>query len=183
MYWLARLTRELLECRAGRRALTDRDHLAEKRARTVGALLEELFGQAMAIFWKKLEEYLRKVVNKIGAAERLDVAKAVASMRSVVTSFIRQAVATGNLSKGRNGFTRVYELSKSELSAISGPRHTNAFLARAGKQLKPRQLHGSHYGFVCPAESPGGDGIGLLKSPAASAEITSQGSRSERPVS
>ena len=48
-------------------------------------------------------------------------------------------------------------------SALSHLRRCNAPLAKEGKLAKPRMLHCTHWGMVCPAETPEGHAVGLVK--------------------
>jgi len=57
-------------------------------------------------------------------------------------------------------------------SSLSHLRRCNTPLARSGKQAKPRQLHNTHWGMVCPAETPEGQAVGLVKNLALMAYIT-----------
>lgn len=57
-------------------------------------------------------------------------------------------------------------------SSLSHLRRCNTPLARTGKQAKPRQLHNTHWGMVCPAETPEGQAVGLVKNLALMAYIT-----------
>ena len=49
------------------------------------------------------------------------------------------------------------------MSSISHLRRLNTPIAKTGKLAKPRQLHNSHWGMVCPAETPEGQAVGLVK--------------------
>jgi DNA-directed RNA polymerase II subunit RPB2 len=57
-------------------------------------------------------------------------------------------------------------------SSLSHLRRCNTPLARTGKQAKPRQLHNTHWGMVCPCETPEGQAVGLVKNLALMAYIT-----------
>jgi DNA-directed RNA polymerase II subunit RPB2 len=57
-------------------------------------------------------------------------------------------------------------------SSLSHLRRSNTPLARTGKQAKPRQLHNTHWGMVCPAETPEGQAVGLVKNLALMSYIT-----------
>lgn len=48
-------------------------------------------------------------------------------------------------------------------SSLSHLRRLNTPLPKSGKLAKPRQLHNSHWGMVCPAETPEGSACGLVK--------------------
>ena len=49
------------------------------------------------------------------------------------------------------------------MASLSHLRRINTPLARSGKQARPRQLHNTHWGMVCPAEVPEGQSVGLVK--------------------
>lgn len=138
----------------------------------MGAQMEELVGRAANIFWRDVKKHMVILQNDGKDIRVVDIA---ARHRNVLSTFVAQCILTGDFGKGHKGMTRPYELSDSDLSGISLPRQTNIYLPKASKALSARQIHGSQYGFVCPAESPQGDTIGYLKTLAASAEISSMG--------
>ena len=80
-----------------------------------------------------------------------------------ITSGLKYSLATGNWgAQGaqdiRAGVSQVLNrLSFS--STLSHLRRLNSPIEREGKLAKPRQLHNSHWGMVCPAETPGGTGV------------------------
>ncbi len=49
------------------------------------------------------------------------------------------------------------------MSTISHLRRCNSPIGREGKHTKPRQLHNTHWGYICPAETPEGQACGLMK--------------------
>eukprot|EP00913_Durusdinium_trenchii_P034075 g31894.t1 len=49
------------------------------------------------------------------------------------------------------------------MATLSHLRRMITPLARSGKLVKPRQLHNTHWGLVCPAETPEGQAVGLVK--------------------
>ena len=57
-------------------------------------------------------------------------------------------------------------------STLSHLRRLNSPVERTGKIAKPRQLHNPHWGMVCPAETPEGQSVGLVKNLALMAHIT-----------
>merc|ERR1719174_2463057 len=71
----------------------------------------------------------------------------------------------------RNGVSQV--LNRLTFMATSSQlRRMNTPLARSGKMAKPRQLHNTHWGMVCPAETPEGQAVGLVKNMALMSYIT-----------
>jgi DNA-directed RNA polymerase II subunit RPB2 len=57
-------------------------------------------------------------------------------------------------------------------STLSHLRRLNTPIGREGKLAKPRQLHNTHWGVICPAETPEGHACGLVKNMALMAQIT-----------
>jgi DNA-directed RNA polymerase II subunit RPB2 len=68
------------------------------------------------------------------------------------------------------------------MSSISHLRRLNTPIAKTGKLAKPRQLHNTHWGMICPAETPEGAACGLVKNLALMAFV-SVGSISSQLVS
>lgn len=172
LFCLVTWTRELLELRARGGEPTDRDHMANKRARIAGVLMEELFGRGLRIFWKELHMHMKKLH---GDGREMRIVEAMVHYRNNVTNMLRRGVQRGDFGNGKQDFTRPYDIAQSDLSAISIPRQTTPFLPKSSKAFKARQVHPSQYGLVCPAEAPQGDTIGYVKTLAATAEISSQG--------
>lgn len=88
---------------------------------------------------------------------------------------LRYSLATGNWGDrkdaSRAGVSQV--LSRlTYASTLSHLRRLNTPLGREGKQTKPRQLHNTHWGFVCPAETPEGQAVGLVKNLALMASVS-----------
>jgi DNA-directed RNA polymerase II subunit RPB2 len=58
------------------------------------------------------------------------------------------------------------------MSSISHLRRLNTPIAKTGKLAKPRQLHNTHWGMICPAETPEGAACGLVKNLALMAHVS-----------
>ena len=87
---------------------------------------------------------------------------------STITSGLKYSLATGNW--GMAKATTAPKAGVSQVlnrltfaSTLSHLRRMNTPLAREGKMAKPRQLHNTHWGMVCPAETPEGQAVGLVK--------------------
>ena len=87
--------------------------------------------------------------------------------------------ATGSLysSNGHQQRTGVVQLLSryNVVTSLSHLRRVNTPLERVGKVSKPRNLHPSHYGFLCPVETPEGPSCGLIKNVALGVTVTSLG--------
>jgi len=86
----------------------------------------------------------------------------------MISRGLRTALATGNWGKDKDN--NVLKTGVSQVlnrltfaSFLSHLRRVTTPLDKKGKQPKPRQLHNSHWGMVCPAETPEGGSCGLVK--------------------
>jgi len=84
----------------------------------------------------------------------------------IITDGLRYSLATGNWGdrkdSSRAGVSQVLN-RLTYASTLSHLRRLNTPLGREGKQAKPRQLHNTQWGCICPAETPEGQAVGLVK--------------------
>ena len=160
-YFLGYMTHRLCSAALGRRELDDRDHFGNKRLDLAGPLLANLFRQLWYRFTKRIRDELqRSIANgkefSLGSAIRHDI----------ITNGFRTAISTGNWPTGSNshrvGVSQVLN-RYTYASTLSHLRRTNTPIDRGSKATKPRQLHNTHWGMVCPAETPEGAACGLVK--------------------
>ena len=96
---------------------------------------------------------------------------------SQITSGLRYSFATGNWGtqskahEARAGVSQVLN-RLTFASTLSHLRRLNSPIERTGKIAKPRQLHNTHWGYICPAETPEGHAVGLVKNLALMASVT-----------
>lgn len=95
----------------------------------------------------------------------------------MITDGLRYSLATGNWGdqkkahQSRAGVSQV--LSRLTFaSTLSHLRRLNSPIGREGKLARPRQLHNTHWGMICPAETPEGHAVGLVKNLALMAYIS-----------
>jgi DNA-directed RNA polymerase II subunit RPB2 len=157
-------------CRLGRSDEDDRDHFGKKRLDLAGPLLGGLFRMLLRKLTKDVRSTLQRCLDS-GKHFNID-----ASIRSTyITSGLKYSLATGNWGDRANpskaGVSQVLN-RLAYASTLSHLRRCNTPLARSGKQAKPRQLHNTHWGMVCPAETPEGQAVGLVKNLALMAYIS-----------
>eukprot|EP00352_Strombidinopsis_acuminata_P008760 CAMPEP_0176362182 /NCGR_PEP_ID=MMETSP0126-20121128/18256_1 /TAXON_ID=141414 ORGANISM="Strombidinopsis acuminatum, Strain SPMC142" /NCGR_SAMPLE_ID=MMETSP0126 /ASSEMBLY_ACC=CAM_ASM_000229 /LENGTH=111 /DNA_ID=CAMNT_0017718011 /DNA_START=1311 /DNA_END=1646 /DNA_ORIENTATION=- len=85
-----------------------------------------------------------------------------------ITRGLKSALATGNWGRDKQGQVQKTGVSQvlnrlTFASSLSHLRRLNTPLSKQGKLTKPRQLHNSHWGMICPAETPEGSACGLVK--------------------
>jgi len=88
--------------------------------------------------------------------------------QDIITHGFQHALATGNWGKDRFGDVQKTGVSQvlnrlTFASALSHLRRLNTPIQKQGKLAKPRQLHNTHWGMICPAETPEGQACGLVK--------------------
>ena len=95
-----------------------------------------------------------------------------ASIRpGIVTDKLNNAIATGNWGRGRVGVTQLLDRTN-YLSTISHLRRIQSPLSRTQPNFEARDLHATHFGRICPSETPEGSNCGLVKNLALSAIIS-----------
>lgn len=109
-------------------------------------------------------KYLKREIDL--GRDTLNLVSAIKS--DVITRGLRSALATGNWGKDKQGDVQKTGVAQvlnrlTFASSLSHLRRLNTPLAKSGKLTKPRQLHNSHWGMVCPAETPEGQACGLVK--------------------
>ena len=105
------------------------------------------------------------------AASRYPVKISTFVRPGIITDFVKHAFATGNWPGGRVGVTQLLNRTN-HLATISHLRRVQSPLSRSQPHFEARDLHGTHWGRICPAETPEGSNCGLVKNLALMAEIS-----------
>jgi len=164
--FLCEMIGKLLETSLGIRKPTDRDHYASKRLKLAGPLLMELYRMAFMKLLRDIRYQLERA-----AASRYPVKVSTFVRPGIITDFVKHAFATGNWPGGRVGVTQLLNRTN-HLATISHLRRVQSPLSRSQPHFEARDLHGTHWGRICPAETPEGSNCGLVKNLALSAEIS-----------
>lgn len=169
-YFLGYVVHKLLMCSLGRIGEDDRDHYGNKRLDLAGPLLGGLFRILFKKLTKDVKSYLQKCVDN---GKDFNLTLAIRSR--TITNGLRYSLATGNWgmqkTASKAGVSQVLN-RLTYASSLSHLRRLNTPLGREGKQAKPRQLHNTHWGMICPAETPEGQAVGLVKNLALMAYIS-----------
>jgi len=154
----------LLALRAGTKTTDDIDHLGNRRVRTIG---EQLAAQ-MSVGLSRMARTIKERLN-IGDSEKITPQDLV-NARTVM-SVINTFFGTSQLSQFMDQTNPLAELThKRRLSAL-GP----GGLTRERAGFEVRDVHYTHYGRLCPIETPEGPNIGLISSIATYARINDFG--------
>ena len=162
--YLGYMIRKLLLVHLGKAQCDDRDHYSNKRIDTSGMLMSLLFRQHFRNFLKTLTTQITKLVDA-GKLHGANIGDLINHKR--ISSGFKYAFSTGNwgMQKGSSAQTGVAQIMSrmTPLSAIANLRRINTPINREGKAPKPRQLHYTSWGIVCPVETPEGASCGLVK--------------------
>lgn len=165
-YYLGQMAERLIELSLHKRESDDKDHYANKRLKLAGDLLVSLFRVAFLNLCRDIKyqierNAIRGRVPSIHTAVRADV----------ITERLRHALATGNWVGGKAGVSQLLDRNNF-LSALSHLRRIISPLSRSQPHFEARDLHPTHWGRVCPSETPEGPNCGLVKNLALMAYIS-----------
>ena len=162
-FFLGYMVNRLLLCALERKEPDDRDHFGKKRLDLAGPLLASLFRLLFKKLTRDIYHYMQICVEN---DKEFNLTLAVKSQ--TITDGLRYSLATGNWGEQRKAMSTRAGVSQvlnryTYSSTLSHLRRTNTPIGRDGKIAKPRQLHNTHWGLVCPAETPEGQACGLVK--------------------
>ncbi|HEY3742056.1 MAG TPA: DNA-directed RNA polymerase subunit beta [Bryobacteraceae bacterium] len=155
----------LLKLRKGIGAVDDIDHLGNRRVRAVGELLENQFRIGLVRMERAIKEKM-SVYQEMSSAMPHDLVNA-----KPVMAAIREFFGSSQLSQFMDQTNPLSEIThKRRLSAL-GP----GGLSRERAGFEVRDVHPTHYGRICPIETPEGPNIGLISSLSCFARINDYG--------
>ncbi|UCE69475.1 MAG: DNA-directed RNA polymerase subunit beta [Flavobacteriaceae bacterium] len=154
----------LIELINSKAEIDDIDHLSNRRVRTVGEQLSAQFGVGLARMARTIRERMNVRDNEVFTPIDLINAK---TLSSVINSFF----GTNQLSQFMDQTNPLAEIThKRRLSAL-GP----GGLSRERAGFEVRDVHYTHYGRLCPIETPEGPNIGLISSLSVYAKVNQMG--------
>ncbi|AJR02356.1 DNA-directed RNA polymerase subunit beta [Siansivirga zeaxanthinifaciens] len=154
----------LIELINSKAEIDDIDHLSNRRVRTVGEQLSQQFGVGLARMARTIRERMNVRDNEVFTPIDLINAK---TLSSVINSFF----GTNQLSQFMDQTNPLAEIThKRRLSAL-GP----GGLSRERAGFEVRDVHYTHYGRLCPIETPEGPNIGLISSLSVYAKVNAMG--------
>ncbi len=143
----------LLELRNGRGEIDDIDHLGNRRIRSVGELAENQFRAGLVRVERAVKERLSQAESDNLMPHDLINAKPVSSA-------IREFFGSSQLSQFMDQTNPLSEITHKRRISALGP----GGLTRERAGFEVRDVHSTHYGRVCPIETPEGPNIGLINS-------------------
>ena len=154
----------LVELRNGRGEIDDIDHLGNRRVRCVGELAENQFRAGLV----RVE---RAVRERLGQAETENLMPHDLINSKPISASIREFFGSSQLSQFMDQTNPLSEITHKRRVSALGP----GGLTRERAGFEVRDVHPTHYGRVCPIETPEGPNIGLINSLALYARLNEYG--------
>ena len=183
IYLLGYMAQKLIKTSLGLFKEDDRDSYTNKRIELTGTLLNNLFRN---YFNKLVKEMQKQVVREInnGSWRSMDDYQNIINTTNIykimksttIENGINRALSTGDFSIKQSNSSKVgvaQVLNRlTYVSSLSHLRRINTPLEKSGELIAPRKLHNTTWGFLCPAETPEGQSIGIVKNISYMAHIT-----------
>jgi len=183
IYFLGYMTNCLLKCSLGLEPLSDRDSFVNKRVDLTGTLLNNLFRNYFNKMVKDLQKQTIREINN-GSWRSTNDYESIINMTNIykivkpttIENGIKRALATGDfgvkqVNSNKVGVAQVLN-RLTYISSLSHLRRVNTPIDKNGKLIPPRKLHSTSWGFLCPAETPEGGSVGVVKNLSYMARIT-----------
>ncbi|HYM21110.1 MAG TPA: DNA-directed RNA polymerase subunit beta [Candidatus Kapabacteria bacterium] len=149
----------IIKLQLGKASLDDIDHLGNRRVRTVGEQLAQQFNVGLARMARTIRERMSIHDEKVGPADLVNA--------RTVTSVINTFFGTNQLSQFMDQTNPLAEMTHKRRMSALGP----GGLTRERAGFEVRDVHYTHYGRLCPIETPEGPNIGLISSLAVFARV------------
>ncbi len=163
---IVRVVQYLIGVKNGRGQIDDRDHLGNRRIRSIGELLSVELHSGLVKMQKSIKD---KFTTLSGALEELMPHDLINS--KMITNTIIEFFTSGQLSQFMDQTNPLSEVThKRRLSALG---EGGLVKERAGFEV--RDVHPTHYGRICPVETPEGQNIGLINTLAKYAKVNELG--------
>ena len=174
IYFLGYMTNKLLKCSLGLEIPDDRDSYMNKRVDTTGILLNNLFRNYFNKMVKDMQKQIIREINT-GSWRSTEDYNSIINMTNIykivksttIENGIKRALSTGDfgvkqVNSNKVGVAQVLN-RLTYISSLSHLRRINTPIDKSGKLIPPRKLHPTSWGFLCPAETPEGGSVGVVK--------------------
>jgi DNA-directed RNA polymerase subunit beta len=161
---LVQIVRRVILVNLGKEAPDDIDHLGNRRAQAVGFLIQKQFRIGLL----RLERAIKERMSILGP--EVATPAALINIRPVAVA-VREFFGRSQLSQFMDQTNPLAELTHKRRLSAMGP----GGLSRKQAGFEVRDVHHSHYGRICPIETPEGPNIGLIGSLATYASVNAYG--------
>ena len=174
IYFLGYMANRLLQASFEMIKLDDRDSYVNKRVDLTGTLLNNLFRNYFNKLVKDMEKQVIREINT-GSWKSTDDYESIINLTNVykiiksttIENGLKRALATGDFgikhtNSNKVGVAQVLN-RLTYVSSLSHARRISTPTDKSGKLIPPRKLHNTSWGFLCPAETPEGQSVGIVK--------------------
>lgn len=184
--YLGYMIRKMIRIYLGYDSYDNRDSYMNKRIDTPGILMSNLFRQCYGKMTKEMKNLIERELNLWRANQSVPTADIITDAnihryfkQSLLDSWLKYSLSTGNwgiksigsFQNIRQGVSQVLN-RMSYASTLSHLRRINTAMEKNGKLVQPRKLDNSQIGMICPAETPEGASVGLVKNLALSTQVS-----------
>ena len=174
IYFLGYMTHKLLLASFEIIKQDDRDSYLNKRVDLTGTLLNNLFRNYFNKLVKDMEKQVIREINT-GSWKSVDNYENIINLTNIykiiksttIENGLKRALATGDFGIKHTNSNKVgvaQVLSRlTYVSSLSHARRISTPVDKSGKLIPPRKLHNTSWGFLCPAETPEGQSVGIVK--------------------
>ena len=183
IYFLGYMTNRILQASFEMVPQDDRDSYINKRVDLTGSLLNNLFRNYFNKLVKDMEKQVIREINN-GSWKSTDDFESIINLTNIykiiksttIENGIKRALATGDFgikhtNSNKVGVAQVLN-RLTYVSSLSHARRISTPTDKSGKLIPPRKLHNTSFGFLCPAETPEGQSVGIVKNLAYMTHIT-----------
>jgi DNA-directed RNA polymerase II subunit RPB2 len=174
IYFLGYMTNKLLMASFEIIKQDDRDSYLNKRVDLTGTLLNNLFRNYFNKLVKDMEKQVIREINT-GSWKSTDDYESIINLTNIykiiksttIENGIKRALSTGDFgikhtNSNKVGVAQVLN-RLTYVSSLSHARRISTPTDKSGKLIPPRKLHNTTWGFLCPAETPEGQSVGIVK--------------------
>ena len=174
LYLIGYMASKLIQTSMGWLPPDDRDSYINKRIELTGTLLNNLFRNYFNKLVKEMQKQIVREINN-GSWRSSEDYENIVNMTNIykimksttIENGINRALSTGDFSIKQSNSSKVgvaQVLNRlTYVASLSHLRRINTPLEKSGELIAPRKLHNTTWGFLCPAETPEGQSIGVVK--------------------
>ena len=183
IYFLGYMANRLMQASFDWVKQDDRDSYLNKRIDLTGSLLNNLFRNYFNKLVKDMEKQIIKEINT-GSWKSTDDYESIVNQTNIykiiksttIENGLKRALSTGDFGIKHTNTNKVgvaQVLNRlTYVSSLSHARRISTPTDKSGKLIPPRKLHSTSWGYLCPAETPEGASVGLVKNLAYMSHIT-----------
>lgn len=175
LYFLGYMARKLLLASFQLAAQDDRDACMNKRLDLAGPLLNNLYRNHFNKLVKDMEKNIKREIDR-GSWRTNDDYENIITLTNInkivksitIENAIKRALSTGDFGIKHSAVSNKVGVAQvlnrlNYLSTLSHLRRVSTPTDKSGKLIPPRKLHNTSWGYLCPAETPEGQSVGVVK--------------------